>query len=192
MPAEQPRFEDLLATSPTGWSHGVRRAALHFGLLCLGIVLMAMLPFRIGREDKSGVYIVLAAVAAAAVAAFAVRTRVSSRLPRIVVVMGAVRAHLGLPLVGLIFFVVWTAIYAGLWLFHPDEAFNGLPETPRLSDFFFYAVSTAFLSPPEGISAGSRGVRAASLIELVMGFAVVASYLSSFFDWSKEQAGRQP
>ncbi|MFN0154126.1 MAG: hypothetical protein ACKVUT_07075 [Gaiella sp.] len=190
MPGDQPRFDELLRASPARWDPAARRAVLHFGLLCGGIVLMTMLPFRIGREDKTLAYILLVAVIAGLLTLVAARARLATRLPRTGVVVGAVRRHLGLPLVGLVFFVAWTAVYACLWLFHPDEAFTGLPDTPRLSDFFYYAVSTAFLSPPEGIAAGSRGVRAASLIELVMGLAVVASYVGSLFDWSRGEPGR--
>jgi len=64
---------------------------------------------------------------------------------------------LGLPMLGLAFFLFWTFVYLMLWAIHPDEAFKGLDPHPRFADFFYYAVSTAFTSPPEGIGAGSRG-----------------------------------
>jgi hypothetical protein len=70
------------------------------------------------------------------------------------------------------------------WAVHPEEAFNGLgPGEPRFADFFYYAVSTAFTSPPEGIAAGSRGARAATLIELLTAVALLTTYVSSFVDW---------
>lgn len=187
MSERRPKATDLVGTALARWPAGLPRAVLHFSLLCLGIVLMTMAPFRIEANDKSLVYVLLLAVLGGILALLALRRRVFARVALAETLLTAVRTHLGLPLVGLVFFLVWTAVYACLWLFHPTEAFVGLSASPRLSDFFYYAVSTAFLSPPEGIAAGSRGVRAASLIELVMGLAVVASYVTSFFDWSREQ-----
>ena len=93
--------------------------------------------------------------------------------------------HVGLPLVGLAFFGFWTLVYTGLWAFNPDEAFGGVGARPRLADFFYYAVSTAFTSPPEGIVAGSRGVRSATMIELFTALALLSVYLSSFVDWQR-------
>jgi hypothetical protein len=97
--------------------------------------------------------------------------------------------RIGLPLLGLAFFLLWTFVYVTLWAVHPDEAFGGLEAKPRFADFFYYAVATAFTSPPEGIAAGSRGVRAATLIELLTALALVTTYLSSFVDW---RADRRP
>ncbi len=93
--------------------------------------------------------------------------------------------HVGLPLLGLAFFGFWTLVYTGLWAFNPDEAFGGVGARPRLADFFYYAVSTAFTSPPEGIVAGSRGVRSATMIELFTALALLSVYLSSFVDWQR-------
>ena len=96
--------------------------------------------------------------------------------------------HVGLPLLGLAFFAFWTLLYTGLWAASPDEAFGGVGERPRLADFFYYAVSTAFTSPPEGIVAGSRGVRSATMIELFTALALISVYLSSFLDWQRTRA----
>ena len=70
-----------------------------------------------------------------------------------------------------------------MWAFSPSEAFGGVAEHPRLADFFYYSVSTAFTSPPEGIVAGSRGVRSATMIELLTALALIGVYLSSIADW---------
>jgi len=96
--------------------------------------------------------------------------------------------HVGLPLLGLAFFAFWTLVYTGLWAFNPSEAFGRVDEEPRLADFFYYAVSTAFTSPPEGIVAGSRGVRSATMIELFTALALISVYLSSFVDWQRTRA----
>jgi hypothetical protein len=89
----------------------------------------------------------------------------------------------GLPFLGLAFFLAWTCVYLGLWAFHPHEAFGGLPAKPRFADFFYYAVSTAFISPPGDIVAHSRGVRSATMIEMLTAFALLTTYLSTFVDW---------
>jgi hypothetical protein len=93
--------------------------------------------------------------------------------------------HVGLPLLGLAFFGFWTLVYTGLWAFNSAEAFGGVSERPRVADFFYYAVSTAFTSPPEGIVAGSRGVRSATMIELFTALALISLYLSSLVDWQR-------
>lgn len=62
---------------------------------------------------------------------------------------------------------------------YPHAAFTGLAACPRFADFFYYAVSTAFVSPPGDILAASRGVRSATMIEMLAGFALVATYLAS-------------
>ena len=63
------------------------------------------------------------------------------------------------------------------------SAFDGLPRTPTFSDFFYYAVSTAFVSPPGDIVATSKGARTATMIELLTGTAALAAYLGSFIDF---------
>src|SRR4051794_39865610 len=90
--------------------------------------------------------------------------------------------RVGLPLLGLGFFLAWTLVYIALWAFHPHEAFTGLGAEPRFADFFYYAVSTAFVSPPGDIFAHSRGARSATMIEMLTGFALLATYLASFSD----------
>jgi hypothetical protein len=64
-----------------------------------------------------------------------------------------------------------------------SQPFGGLEAEPPFADFFYYAVATAFTSPPEGIAATSRGARAATLIELMTALALLTTYVSSFVDW---------
>ena len=91
--------------------------------------------------------------------------------------------RMGLPLLGLAFFLLWTIVYVGLWAFDPGHSFAGLERLPRFADFFYYAVSTAFISPPGDIFAKSRGARSATMIEMLTAFALLTAYLSSFVDW---------
>jgi hypothetical protein len=93
----------------------------------------------------------------------------------------------GLPLLGLAFFLVWAFVYIGIWWVHPESAFTGLGRHPRFADFFYIAVTTAFVSPPGDILAHSRGARAATMIEMLTAFALLTAYLSSFVDWRDRQ-----
>jgi hypothetical protein len=94
--------------------------------------------------------------------------------------------RIGLPLLGLAFFLAWTLVYVALWALHPDGAFRGLPASPRFADFFYYAVSTAFISPPGDLLAHSRGARSATMIEMLAAFALLTAYLSGFVDWHRK------
>jgi hypothetical protein len=96
--------------------------------------------------------------------------------------------RVGLVLLALAFFLFWTLIYIGVWRWHPDGAFHGLPRTPTFSDFFYYAVSTGFISPPGDIIAASKGARTATMIELLTGTAALAAYLGSFLDFGSSAA----
>jgi len=88
----------------------------------------------------------------------------------------------GLPLLGLAFFLTWSFVYCGMYWFAPygpDRAFTGLEPHPRYADFFYYAVSTGLISPPGDIIAHSRGVRTATIIEMLAGLALLTTYASS-------------
>jgi hypothetical protein len=176
--------------------------AVHTGRpdwLTAGLVRLALLSgFIVGigmlspRLDPDEAWLVVGVGAGATVAgglAFLVATRrLVDRLPffedsaRVTDAVLLELRRIGLPLLGLGFFVFWTFVYVALWAFHPDEAFKGLAEEPRFADFFYYAVSTAFTSPPEGIAAGSRGARSATMIELFTAVALLGAYVSSFVD----------
>jgi hypothetical protein len=88
--------------------------------------------------------------------------------------------RIGLLLVGLAFVLFWTFVYVGVWWWDPHHAFSGLSPRPRFADFFYTAVSTAFISPPGDILATTRGARAATMTEMLTGAALLTAYLSSF------------
>ena len=96
--------------------------------------------------------------------------------------------RVGIVLLALAFFLFWTLIYIGVWRWHPEGAFRGLPPTPTFADFFYYAVSTGFISPPGDILAASKGARTATMIELFTGTAALAAYLGSFIDFGSGAA----
>jgi hypothetical protein len=165
----------------------------HMVILITAIVAVEMIPVRLTVERAWWLF-GIGAVAPIVLGALLAFRRHVAGLP---VVGGSVRLtdailgrvrHVGLPLLGLAFFGFWTLVYTGLWAVNPAEAFGGVGERPRLADFFYYAVSTAFTSPPEGIVAGSRGVRSATMIELFTALALISVYLSSFVDWQKGRA----
>jgi hypothetical protein len=170
-----------------GW---LTNGVVNLAVLCVLIVLMGMLSPRLNRTDAGITFFVGIGVVALAASFFigAVR-RLAQRFALLSDARAAADAALitlrwiGLPLLGLGFFLAWTLVYIGLWWAHPHAAFTGLAGAPRFADFFYYAVSTAFISPPGDIFAHSRGARSATMIEMLTGFGLLATYLSSFVDW---------
>jgi hypothetical protein len=168
---------------------------LRLALLSAFVVAVGMVRSRLTPTSAWVVVGVGAGLVAVGAVLFLVATR---RLTRLGVFEYATSAvlHLvrrtGLPLLGLGFFVAWTLVYVALWAFHPDEAFRGLSERPRFADFFYYAVSTGFISPPNDVVAHSRGVRSATMIEMLTAFALLTAYLSSFVDWQRREAPPEP
>src|SRR5919201_1167816 len=166
------------------------RGAVRLLALSLFIVAIGMVRPRLTPRSAAVIDVIGGVLAVVVVLAFSVGTRrLARRLPLVgdprrlaVAVLTQVR-RTGLPLLGLAFFLFWTCIYLALWAFHPDEAFRGLGAKPRFADFFYYAVSTAFISPPGDIVAHSRGARSATMIEMLTAFALLTAYLSSFVDW---------
>ncbi len=129
---------------------------------------------------------VMRAIAAAGAAAFAIATQRLVRrteFGRLTEAVLSLLRRTGLPLLGLAFFVAWTLVYIALWAFNPHRSFTGLEPRPRFADFFYYAVSTAFISPPGDVLAHSRGARSATMIEMLTAFALLTAYVSSFVDW---------
>ena len=189
IPSQRPglRSRDSLGlpARPRWLSQGLVR----LGVLCLFIVLIAMLRPRLDRESAAITCIVAAAVAGLGAAAFAgVTRRVMRRFEfldpgwQLADAVAVLLRRTGLPLLGLVFFLAWTIVYLALWAVHPEQAFTGLEPKPRFADFFYYAVSTAFISPPGDILAHSRGTRAATLIEMLTGFGLLSAYVSTFVD----------
>lgn len=163
-------------------------------VLCAFIVAVGMVRPRLTEERAGWVLVGCGIVTVVALALFVLSTwRAAHRLP---VVAGSVRAftatrqslrRIGLPLLALAFFLFWTFVYLGLWWFRPDGTFTGLAEMPRFSDFFYYAVMTAFTSPPEGIAPISRGARSATMIEILTGFALLTTYLTALFEVRRQR-----
>lgn len=169
------------------------RGLTNLGLLCALIVLLGMLSPRLSRTGALITFLIGLALFALAAAFFVGATRrLAARFELVRDAHAAADAvlinlrRIGLPLIGLSFFVAWTIVYIGLWWSHPQAAFTGLGPNPRFADFFYYAVSTAFVSPPGDIIAHSRGVRSATMIEMLTGFALLATYVSSFIDWQRQ------
>jgi len=185
----------LTAGGPAG---RLPNGAVNLAVLCALIVLMGMLSPRLGRTGAGITFFVGLALFALAAAFFVGATR---RLAERFTVLSDAHAaadaaliilrRIGLPLLGLCFFLAWTLVYVGLWWAHPHAAFAGLDSAPRFADFFYYAVSTAFISPPGDIVARSRGARSATMIEMLTGFGLLATYISSFVDWRPGAAARQ-
>jgi hypothetical protein len=188
-PGQQLRRLPVGAARPRWLTRGLA----HLAVLCLLIVLVGMIRPRL-TPHSAGILLLVAAAAVAALAgaAYVTTRRLADLLPLLSgsqAVADAVLLQLrriGLPLLGFAFFCVWSFVYVGLWAVHPGEAFHGLASHPRFADFFYYAVSTALISPPGDIVAASRGVRSATMIEMLTGFALLATYLSSFVDWQRE------
>jgi hypothetical protein len=179
-----------VTTGRPGW---LTAGALRLGLLSVFVVLVGMVRPRL--TDAAAGVLVLVAIGIVVVGAllFLGSTR---RLAHRLHLHGVTTPVLvqvrrtGLPLLGLAFFLFWTMVYVGLWWFHPESSFTGLDRHPRFADFFYYAVSTAFISPPGDIFAHSRGTRSATMIEMLTAFALLTTYLSSFVDWQRAAVGR--
>jgi hypothetical protein len=164
-------------------------------VLCSFIVLVEMLRPHLSPHSAGLIAIAgaIAVIAGAAVFVGAAR-RLAEHLPflsgsqRMADALALQLRRIGLPPLALLFFLFWTFVYLALWAIHPGDAFRGLGSDPRFADFFYYAVSTALISPPGDILAHSRGVRAATMIEMLTGFGVLTAYLSSFIDFGGERS----
>jgi hypothetical protein len=180
LPLERPRW----LTSGT----------IRLGILGGFIVAIGMLPTRLSPDGAAALLVAGGiAVVAGAAAAYVATRRIAADLPVIGHSQRAAEAVLlllrrtGLPLLGLTFFLFWTFVYLGVWWYRPEGAFDGLAESPRFADFFYYAVSSAFISPPNDVIAVSRGARTGTMIEMLTAFALLTAYLSSFVDWLEEE-----
>jgi hypothetical protein len=175
----------------------LRAGAVRLLVACLAIWALGMLSPRIDRGRADVVLIVGWGLILVGLLVLALGTqRMLARLDVPLLGAGVARAaalvvalrRIGLVLLALAFFLFWTLIYIGVWRWHPEGAFRGLPHTPTFSDFFYYAVSTGFISPPGDITAASKGARTATMIELLTGTAALAAYLGSFLDFGSGAA----
>jgi hypothetical protein len=176
---------------PTWVTGGMTRLAI----LSVFVVLVGMIRARMTPNEAWVIFGIGVGLLAGLGVIFSFRSRrLTERLElshRAAGVLLLVR-RLGLPLLGLAFFLAWTIIYIGVWAFDPVHSFNGLATLPRFADFFYYAVSTAFISPPGDIFATSRGARSATMIEMLTAFALLTAYLSSFVDWYGRRREPEP
>ena len=178
---------DLSVPRP-GW---ITAGAIRLGLLSLFVIVVAMIRPRLTPDNARWVVLTGALGAVGVAALLLAATRRAARSPSPGVTGRATEAvfvtlrRIGLPVLALGFFLVWTFVYIGVWWAHPEDAFRGLEPEPRFADFFYTAVSTAFVSPPGDIVAHSRGARAATVIEMMTAFALVTAYASSFIDWHR-------
>jgi hypothetical protein len=178
-----------IRTSRPGWlTAGLTKLAV----LSLFIVLVGMVRLHLTRTGAAISVIVAAALAGFALAWFlGAARRLARALPflhageRFTDAVLTELRRVGLPLLGLAFFLAWTFAYIALWAVHPTEAFRGLGDRPRFADFFYYSVTTAFISPPGDVLAHSRGARSATMIEMLTAFALLTAYVSSFVDWGR-------
>jgi hypothetical protein len=163
---------------------------VRLAVLAAFIVAIGMIRAHL-THDRAWILVGIGAGAAAA--GVAVLLGATKRIERHFAIPWASEAFLlllrriGLPLLGLAFFLAWTLVYVAIWALHPGESFRGLPQAPRFADFFYYAVSTAFISPPGDVVAHSRGARSATMIEMLTAFALLTAYLSSFVDWHRRE-----
>src|SRR5439155_17912209 len=139
-------------------------------VLAACIVGVGMLRTHLTHERA---WILVGIGAGVAAAGIAVLLGATKRLERHLAIPWASEAFLlllrriGLPLLGLAFFLAWTLVYVAIWALHPADAFRGLPVAPRF--------------------AHSRGARSATMIEMLTAFALLTAYLSSFVDWHRSE-----
>jgi hypothetical protein len=185
MPLRLPEL--ALHTERPTW---ITAGMIRLGLLSAFVVAVGMIPLRLTPDDAWIVVGIGGAIAAASLAVLLGTTRALGRRLKLRWAGDAfllVLRRTGLPLLGLAFFLGWTVVYVALWAVHPLEAFRGLSPRPRFADFFYYAVSTAFVSPPGDVLAHSRGARSATMIEMLTAFALLTTYLAAFVDWHRSE-----
>lgn len=163
-------------------------------ILCGFIVALGMIRPRLDPDSAGLIVLVCGIVTLLGALGFVAATRRTfAGLPvvgegtRVASAVLVVLRRTGLPFLGLAFFLFWTFVYLGLWWFNPESSFTGLDANPRFADFFYYSVTTAFISPPGDIAATSRGARSATMIEMLTGFALLTAYLSSFVDLARRR-----
>jgi hypothetical protein len=169
----------------------IRGAGLRLLSVCLAVWAVGMLSPRLTPHEAGVTVAVGVAVVLGLVVLLGAGTRrILGRLRIGFVDRGVAAAEallvlvrsIGLLVLSLGFFLFWTLVYLGVWWWHPASAFSGLDPHPYFSEFFYYAVSTAFISPPGDILAHSRGARTATMVEIVTGAALLSVYLASFVD----------
>lgn len=179
----------------------MRGAGLRLLWVCLAVWGLGMLSPRVTPHQAAVIVFVGAGIVIGLAVLLAAGTRRILRSLRIGLVDRTVAGaeallvlvrRIGLLVLALGFFLFWTLVYLGVWWWHPATAFTGLGPHPYFSDFFYYAVSTAFISPPGDILAHTRGARTATMIEIVTGAALLSVYLASFVDLRPPTLAKEP
>ena len=187
-----PRPSLALAPARPGW---ITAGMLRLATLSLFVVAIGMIRGRLSTTAAwiiVGIGVAIALVGLAALLGATRRLEERLKIPWASQAFVLVLRRTGLPMLGLVFFLAWTVVYIALWAIHPEQAFTGLPGEPRFSDFFYYAVCTAMISPPGDIFASSRGARSATMIEMLSAFALLTAYLASFVDWQPPREAPPP
>jgi hypothetical protein len=169
----------------------LRGAGLRLLSVCLAVWGIGMLSPRV-TPHEAGVIVVAGVLLVVGLAVLLgagtrrvlrrLRIRVVDRGVEVAEALLVLVRRIGILILALGFFLFWTLVYLGVWWWHPSSAFTGLSRHPYFSEFFYYAVSTAFISPPGDILAHSRGARTATMVEIVTGAALISVYLASFVD----------
>lgn len=191
-------IERRLLPSPEGPLGRVPGSVWRLLLLCVFIVVFGMFRWRLTPSDAGwvvfgcGIFTLVGAVSLVGVT-----KRIFDRMvtmtdsARVVDAIRHLVRLLGLPLLALGFFLFWTFVYVGLWWYRPLGSFTGISPRPYFADFFYYAVGTALISPPGDIVAVSRGVRTATMIELLTGFALLTAWLTSLLELRRQRASTE-
>jgi hypothetical protein len=180
------RYVPAIRTDRPSW---LTTGMVRLGTLAVFVVAIGEIGTRLTTERAWAIVGIGSVVVVLGAALLLGATR---RMEERLQISGATQAFLvvlrrtGLPLLGLAFFLAWTFVYLAIWAAHPHLAFGGLASHPRFADFFYYAVTTAFISPPGDLVARSQGARSATMIEMLTAFALLTTYLASFVDWQRQ------
>jgi hypothetical protein len=169
----------------------LRGAGLRLLSVCIAVWVIGMLSPRV-TPHEAGIVVVAGVLLVVGLGVLLgagtrrvlrrLRIRVVDRGVEVAEALLVLVRRIGILILALGFFLFWTLVYLGVWWWHPASAFTGLSRHPYFSEFFYYAVSTAFISPPGDILAHSRGARTATMVEIVTGAALISVYLASFVD----------
>jgi hypothetical protein len=106
--------------------------------------------------------------------------------------LGAFLRALGLPLLALGFFGLWTLSFMGLWALDATQcgadpgaagscgAFLGIDAKPAVGDFVYFAVNVAFANLPPDFIAHSDAAHTLVTLEVVSGVALITAFAADF------------
>jgi hypothetical protein len=172
---------------------GLPAGASRLTLLCIFVIVIEMIRPRLSHSGAGWLLLACGLATVGAALAFSqathrvlARSRLMSASLRRVDAVRLVIRRTGLPLLGLAFFLFWTFVYVGLWWYRSEGTFTFSSlqpgESPRFADFFYYSVSAALIATPQDIVAVSRGARAATMIEMILGLALLTTYITTLIE----------